>query len=377
MSEIMPNNHPSGEKRHKRRITRTALAWFFVIVVVLVVILTVVTIISAVGGHNLRDKASSARPNLVVEETEMQTEESASVEEVEAVPVWKEGWVRHNGRIYEYNEDILTFLVLGVDKKGTVKESETLTDGGQNDANFLVVVNPDDKKVSILTINRDTMTEINMYGMGENGENLVTYAQLAVQHGFGDGKELSCELTRDTISALLYDLPIHGYVAINMGAITKINDAIGGVELTVLEDLTKFRPGLTEGAKVTLMGEDAYVYVKGRDTSMFESNLGRLARQKQYLAAFAAKLKEKVKEDITFPITLYNELSKYMVTDITADEVVYLTGELLDYNLDAETIYSLEGTTQMGEKFEEFYPDKDALKDLMITLFYQEVKEGY
>jgi len=362
----------------KKRITRMALAWFLVVVVVIVVMVSIVTIVRAVGGRNLRNKAVSNRPNLMVEETETQTEETEnnSIEEATQAVQWKEGWVRYDGEIYEYNEDIFTFLVMGIDKKGTVQESKNGTDGGQNDANFLVVINPDDKKVNIVAINRDTMTEIQMYGMGENGENLIGYAQLATQHGFGDGKELSCELTRDTISALFYDLPIHGYMAINMGAIPKINDAIGGVDVTVLEDMTVFKKDWTEGTKVTLMGEDAFTYVKKRDTKVFESNRGRLARQKQYLNAFGAKFKEKVKEDITIPVTLYNELSKYMVTDITADEIMYLTGELLDYTIDPEAIYTLEGTTQLGEKFEEFYPDKKALKDLMITLFYQEV-EGY
>ncbi len=378
MRIIMPGTNLPGGKRHKRRITRTALAWLLVVVVVVVVIVSIVTIVRAIGGRNLRDRSQVDRPNLVMEETEAQMNETEAVqEETETAVVWQEGWVRYHGKIYEYNEDIITFLVMGIDVKGTVKESTSATGGGQNDANFLVIVNPDTERISILAINRDTMTEIQMYGMGENGETLKGYAQLATQHGFGDGKELSCELTRDTVSALFYDLPIHGYVAINMGAISKINDAIGGVEVTILEDLTVFKKAWTEGTTVTLKGEDAFKYVHDRDTKVFESNRGRLARQKQYLTAFISKLKSEMKEDITIPITLYHELSKYMVTDITADEVVYLTGELLNYSVDGDAIYTLEGTTQMGEKYEEFYPDKEALKDLMITLFYQEVDTGY
>lgn len=52
-------------------------------------------------------------------------------------------------------------------------------------------------------------------------------AQIAIQHGYGDGKELSCELTRDAVSSLLYELPIHGYAAVNMAAIPELNDALG------------------------------------------------------------------------------------------------------------------------------------------------------
>lgn len=379
----MQENIPNGEflkrkNRKRKRISRMMLAWLLVVITIVVLFIAIIALVRAIGGQRLRDAALSNRPNLEMLEAESETSSAESEEEsTEETVVWQEGWVRHDGKIYEYNEDIFTFLVMGIDDRGVVKESTTAAGGGQNDANFLVIVNPDDKKISLLAINRDTMTEIKMYGMGENGETLITYAQLAVQHGFGGGKELSCELTRDTVSALLYDLPIHGYVAINMGAIPQINDAIGGVEVTITADAAHHNSEWTEGDTVTLMGDDAFTFVHDRDIKIYESNRKRLARQKQYLTAFTAKLKSQVKEDITIPLTLYNKLSKYMVTDITADEVVYLTGELLDYTIDGETIYTLEGTTQKGERFEEFYPDKKALKDLMITLFYQEVHTGY
>ena len=177
------------------------------------------------------------------------------------------------------------------------------------------------------------------------------------------------------MSALLYDLPIHGYVAINMAAISTINDTVGGVEVTVLEDLTKASKKLKKDEQVTLKGKDAYYYVKWRDTTIFESARGRLARQKQYLGAFAMKFKEATKKDITVPVKLYQQLSKYMVTDVTVDEVAYLAGQLLDYEFTGEDVYTLEGETVRGEKFEEFYPDTDALKELMMELFYEEVEQ--
>lgn len=69
----------------------------------------------------------------------------------------------------------------------------------------------------------------------------------------------------------------------------------------------------------------------------------------------------------------FQQLAEYMVTDISVDEAVYLATQVLDYRFDVEEIYTMEGTTIMGEKFEEFYPDYEALKDLMIEIFYREV----
>jgi len=349
-------------------------------------VVVIVTFVLAAGGRSLRDKAGQNKPNLMLEtETDSAVEiessekvEQGSVQENDATAgtaqdtvVWQEGWVRYNDKIYDYNEDIMTFLVLGIDDMDVVTESTTATGGGQSDAIFLVIANSDKKEIDILAVNRDTMTDIQMYGMGPDGSTVSAYGQIATQHGFGDGKELSCELTRDTVSALFYDLPIHGYVSVNMGAIAKLNDAIGGVELIALEDVPKAK--IKKDDEITLKGMDAFWYVKYRDIKVFESNRGRLARQKQYLSAFTTKVKKAVKEDITIPVTLYQELSKYMVTDITMDEITFLATQLMDYKLDTDAIHTLEGVTEMGEKHEEFYPDKDAMKDLMITLFYEEV----
>ncbi len=365
-------------RRKRRKIIRMLLAWLLALFIILVVIGLVVVLVVAAGGRNLRNKTQSAKPNLQMEE-ELQepsdTAEGETGQTSEPAVVWQEGWVRHNGKIYEYNDDIMTFLVLGIDKQGTVKESTSLTGGGQSDAIFLVIINPDDKDINILGINRDTITTIQKYGMGPEGSSVPALAQIAVQHGFGDGKELSCELTLEAVSALLYDLPIHGYLSVNMGAIAKLNDAVGGVEVSVLEDMTKKNKKWTEGAQITLKGKDAVQYVQWRDTSVFESARGRLARQKQYLTAFAAKFKDATKKDITLPVKLYQEFSKYIVTDVTVDEIAYLAGQLLDYSFDGDAIHTLEGTTVQGEIYEEFYPDKQALKEQMLELFYQEVEQ--
>lgn len=382
--------HQEQMRRKRRKITSILLAWALALLVIVGAVFCVVTLVMAAGGKSLREKGTGNRPNLMVEETgNTQTDENNTVNTgnnpntvpsptpapTEAPVIWQEGWVRYGEKVYEYNEDILTFLVLGIDSMNPVKESKSVTGGGQSDANFLVIINPDEKDINILAINRDTMTEIQMYGAGENGSTPIAYAQIATQHGFGGGKELSCELTRDTISALLYDLPIHGYMAMNMGAIPKLNDALGGVEVTVLEDLTKIskNSNLKEGAIVTLQGMDAFWYVKYRDTGKFESNRDRLVRQKQYLTAFAQKVTAAVKQDLTLPVTLYQELSQYMVTDMTVQEVAYLAKELAGYHMAEDAIHTLEGTTQQSGKFEEFYPDKEALKAQIIALFYQEV----
>lgn len=384
-----PADADRGRRRRKlRRIRSVAITWLVVAAVVAALLVAAVFFLRQTGRNRLREIAGNAVPNLPVEGMDGQGEAapsaSGSGQDVDAdagetdaqdgeQPAWQEGWVRHDGKIYEFNREILTFLVMGIDKNSEVTDNPDAYSGGQADALFLVVADPTEKRIRIIAVNRDTEVDVKLYDVHAEGYEQTVRAPIAVQHSFGDGREFSCELTEDAVSALFYDLPINGYVAVNMAAIQELNDAIGGVGVTVLEDLTKKNPAWKKGAEVFLKGEDAFWYVKWRDTTIFESNRGRLARQKQYLGNFMRSAVEAVKKDLTLPVTLYRKLGKYMVTDISIDEVAYLAGELLDYSFDLDEIYTLEGETGVVDGYERFYPDRDALRNLVVEVFYKEV----
>lgn len=402
-----PSDAEEKNGRKKRRVKNIILAWCMVIAIVLVIAFAGFQIFRTMGYRSLRNSSVSDGPQLGLMEENPGTEnegtenaepvgtESLFFEEAESygtvstdpeeqsgdgeVPEvlsaeWQADWVRYGGKVYDYNDDILTFLFMGIDKLGTVEKNPDLVSGGQSDAIFLVVLNPDTKKVSLVGVNRDTMVEVILVGYTDaNGNTLTTTAELAVQHGFGDGLEQSCELTRNAVSKLFYNLPIHGYVSFNMGGVGALNDALGGVKLTVLEDLTIINPSFTQGAEVTLTGQDAYEYIHYRDTAVFESARNRLARQKQYLSCAVGAALDGIKKDLTLPVTLYQTFRPYIVTDLSVNEITYLASVVSGYSFDMDAIYTMEGTTVQGELFEEFYPDQAALKDLMIRLFYREV----
>ena len=48
----------------------------------------------------------------------------------------------------------------------------------------------------------------------------------------------------------------------------------------------------------------------------------------------------------------------------------------MNYHFDQSSIYSLEGETVQGDKFEEFYVDEDALYEMIIDIFYEPVEEN-
>lgn len=392
--------NPKGRKgRKRRRIRNVALAWLTVLLAMGGLMAVGVRLFLSMGYRHLRDSAAFSAPQFPdaaasvgqpgsdsgkgsgsgepagtdPADSKQGGEQQEGSAQDNTAPALKEGWVRRGDKVYEYIDDILTFLVLGIDIDGPVEQNKDLVSGGQSDAIFLVVMNPDTKRISLIGVNRDTMVEVVMVGLGENGEDLTAMAEISVQHGFGDGLNQSCELTRDAVSELFYNLPIHGYISFNMGGMAALNDAVGSVQLTVLEDMTEINPAWYQGAEVTLTGKDAYEYVHYRNTEVFESARNRLARQKQYLSVFAGTAMAKIKKDVTLPVSLYQAFKPYTVTDIGVDEISWLASQLTGYKFDENAVYSMEGITVKGQKFEEFYPDEEALQELIIKVFYREI----
>jgi LCP family protein required for cell wall assembly len=293
--------------------------------------------------------------------------------EDEELEKWQENVISYNGKNYKYNNAIKVYLLMGIDKDGVVETAPDYVSGGQSDAMFLLVANSDDDTLSVISINRNSMTDVEVYTADGQSLGTVT-AQICVQHGYGDGKKWSCTKSVDAVSHLFYNLPINGYLALNMDALSPMNDAVGGVEVTVLHDL--YYPGsgvdLKEGDVVTLNGTEAYYYLRGRDTGEFDSASYRLRRQEQYITAYMAKLKETVSGNPSKITDIYESIEDYVVTNI---DFASLAAELMQYEYDDSRMYTVPGETVEGGNYEEYQVDDDALYDLIIQVFYKEVEE--
>lgn len=367
-------NPEKVEKNRKNKRIRLLTAVLCGLLAVVFVILLSFEAVKAVGKSNLKSMAAESVPELV----QAQEEQTLSEQEKQE---WKEGQVKYEGKIYAYNKDILTFLFMGIDKKHEVTEVAEGTNGGQADALFLLVLNPHDKSIRVIGINRNTMTDIDLYN--DEGAYMTTVtAQIAVQHGFGNGMEESCEYQQGAVKKLFYNLPIHGYCAINMDAVISLTDLVGGIELTALEDVKSKLEGedrsknvVSKDENAVLDGKKAYSYVSYRDTKIAGSADMRLKRQQQFLKKFIDRAKEQTASDITLPVKLYQAVAKQMVTNVTVDEVAYLASTVSGYRFDKEHLYSLQGETIQGEQFEEFYVDEEALYEMILEIFYEPVGE--
>lgn len=387
VSDVQERDHEHEGHRHHhvRRWKRTLLTVVIVIAMMAIVVFASWSVMDALGKDTLYSHNDISELALADSSQQNQAAAEASAKGEK----WESGWIRYNGKIYEYNSNILTFLIMGVDNYYKVKPASNGIMGGQADAQFLLVLNPDTKKVSVIALNRNTMTAIDVYD--ENGDFVGTEKlQLCLQHGYGDGMEQSCERQVKAVSNLMYNLPVNGYAAINLGGISLVNDAVGGVTVDVLEDIQVFSGSesytqseletLKKGQTVTLTGQEAYWYVRNRNDNVKASSDDRLSRQKQYLSSLISQLKKELVKNPAMILTLYKNISPYLVTDVTTTELTYLAGQAGNYSFSSDGITSIDGTTVPGEDgtatgHDEFNYDEDALYDLMIKTFYKEVEQ--
>ena len=201
-------------------------------------------------------------------------------------------YVTYQGKQYEYNHNLKNILFIGVDKSDEFTEQQ-VGKGGQSDALILLSTNKEDKTTTLLEISRDSMTDVKTYDL--NGEYLgKERAQITIQYAYGDGEAESCQLTKEAVSNLLYEIPISSYLALSIEGVKELTDAVGGVQITVPEDYTEINPLFEKGATLVLNGEQAEQYVRKRDIDKTGSNNERMERQSQFIEALVYQLQGKL-----------------------------------------------------------------------------------
>ena len=280
----------------------------------------------------------------------------------------------YNGAKYKYNEDNINILFMGVDRDMQDTGEKVIGENGQADVLIWAALDSKTGHLSLINISRDAMVDVNKYNV-EDKYLGTDKMQLCLAYSYGDGKEKSCENTLQSVSRLMYGMPVNAYVAIDYSAIAPLNDAIGGVTVNVLEDLTQADSALKAGETVTLHGEQAQTYVRSRNTEVLDSNNQRMERQKQYIDAFLQQAISQTKKNLTLPVTLYNDVSDYMVTNISASEVTHLATLMIQNGVSGGDILTVPGEVTQGDVYAEFNPDDKELYKLILSVFYKEIKQ--
>lgn len=264
---------------------------------------------------------------------------------------------------YVPKDSVESILILGIDKKEGASADREASE--QADFLALLVFNRETESYQILHLNRDTMTEIPQTdAFGEIYGHVK--GQLTLAHTYGDEDRVRCRNTVNTVESLLYGVNIDHYLSLTMDAVSIINDSIGGVTLQVMDDLTAIDPVLQKDATVTLRGEQALSYVQARGSLEDSSNLRRMERQKQYVGALVEQLRGQNVESLSDTVV---RVSEYLVSDCTVDQLKRMVERIDAYSFAG--MISPEGTSVKGAEFMEHYVDEDALKALVVGMFYE------
>ena len=356
----------------EKKKTSVGALTIFTVIIIIAIIAGIFYLLKAIGEKALHTPVAGLERNSVV----IVDPAGSNAEDL------PEGHVMYDGKEYALNPDLICILVMGLDVENYTEVGgqswdaapDAYNTGGQADSLFLVLLNPHTEEISLVSINRNSMADVDVWDESGTYRGVFT-EQIALQHGFGNDPVKCAEHQVVAVSRMLHGIPIHAYAAVSMDAVPELNDAVGGITVEVLDDIVypEYDMDLHQGETVTLKGDKAYWYLRLRNEDQFDSNSLRLERQKQYITAFVNKARESVHGDIGTAVDLFNIMQKYMTTDLNVSSYTYLASETMDYKLDPKGIYSVTGETVQGVLFEEFYIDDEALQKLLIELFYEPV----
>ncbi|MBM0065888.1 LCP family glycopolymer transferase [Alkalicoccobacillus gibsonii] len=198
----------------------------------------------------------------------------------------------------------VSFLIAGIDARG-----DDLS--GRSDTMILVTVNPSQHSMKMLSIPRDTRTEIIGKGTVEK-----------INHAYAYGGPA---MAMDSVENL-FNVSIDHYVTINMEGFKELIDALGGV--TVNNDFAFNSRGydFPEGTQF-LNGEEALIYTRMRYEDP-RGDFGRTSRQREIVEAV-------IKEAAQFSsITKANEMLDVVggsvKTDMSLDDMWTLQNNYRD-----------------------------------------------
>ncbi|PFO55039.1 LytR family transcriptional regulator [Bacillus cereus] len=158
----------------------------------------------------------------------------------------------------------ISILMMGVDQRGE--------DQGRSDSLMLFTLNPTTKSMKIISIPRDSYTEI----VGKGTKDKINHA-----YAFG-----GIDMAVKTVENFL-NVPVDHYIEVNMDGFKDIVDAVGGVDVN--NDLDFTYEGIHfEKGNIHLDGRKALHYSRMRKLDP-RGDFGRQMRQRQVIQAVIKK----------------------------------------------------------------------------------------
>ena len=200
------------------------------------------------------------------------------------------------------NAKPINVLLLGIDNGAYGRPTED----GSSDTMLLLTANPSEKKAQLLSIPRDTYTEI----VGMNYYDKINHA-----YAYGQAKMAINSVEK------LFDTNIDFYMEINMSGLMEFVDAVGGIEVTSPLTFTYEGRSFEEDKTELLDGESALRFARMRYDDP-EGDYGRQKRQRIVIEQLVKKMMSF--NSITNFEKIMNAVSKNVKTDIPIGKIMAL-----------------------------------------------------
>lgn len=194
----------------------------------------------------------------------------------------------------------INVLLLGIDDG----DSEAAkSEPKRTDAIIVLSFDPDEHKISMISIPRDTMVRL----PGHKG-----YDKVNAAYAYG-----GVAMAKQTVANLLR-IPIHYYALVNWQGFIEVMNIIGGVDLYVDKDMHYEDPY----ADLVIDIKHGYQHLDGKRSGQYVrfradelGDIGRVQRQQKFLKALGLQMFSV--ENITKIPSIISTIQKYVETDMT------------------------------------------------------------
>ena len=244
-----------------------------------------------------------------------------------------------------------SILLLGTDT-GALGRGKSFS--ARTDTMIVATINPKKEKMTLTSIPRDTLVNI-------NGQSQKINAAYTIGGPSGAVKSVQ----------KLLKFPIDFYVLINMGGLKQIVNAMGGVTITPSLTFKYGHADVKKGVKTKLNGAAALDYSRMRYDDPL-GDYGRQKRQRQVIMAMVSQSNSLGSIANIEKIT--KELANNMRTDLTWSDMVTLDTKYKNASHHARA-YTLQGTDatidglsyQVASATERYNTSKRIRKDLQLS----------
>lgn len=243
------------------------------------------------------------------------------------------------------NENMETYrniVLFGVDSR-----TGQLAKGTLSDCIIIASINEETGDIKLVSVYRDTYLNL--------GNDKYGKCNSAYSYG---GAEQAIKMLNTNL-----DLDIKEFVTVGFDGLTATIDALGGVWLDVDEEellhINSYQKTMAEDMKVawTPVENTGYQLLNGLQATAYcriryktGNDFARAASQREVILAIAEQAK---KADLQTLVKVANDVSQYVYTSFSLDEIIALLGDISKYNIVDQAGFpeaSMRGSDVLGAK---------------------------